>query len=37
MRTLGGQSPTGQHSGAYLHLKRGKRNICIELKSSAAR
>jgi crotonobetainyl-CoA:carnitine CoA-transferase CaiB-like acyl-CoA transferase len=27
MRGLGGQSPTGQHAGAYLHFNRGKRNI----------
>lgn len=37
LRGLGGLSPTGQHSGAYLHLNRGKRNICLDLKSTAAR
>lgn len=37
MRGLGGKSPTGQHSGTYLHLNRGKRNICCDLKQPAAR
>jgi crotonobetainyl-CoA:carnitine CoA-transferase CaiB-like acyl-CoA transferase len=37
MRGLGGQSPTGQHSGTYLHLNRGKRNICCDLKKQGAR
>lgn len=37
MRGLGGMSPTGQHSGAYLHLNRGKRNICLDLKKDGAR
>lgn len=37
MRGLGGQSPTGQHSGAYLHFNRGKRNICLDLKQADAR
>jgi crotonobetainyl-CoA:carnitine CoA-transferase CaiB-like acyl-CoA transferase len=36
MRGLGGLSPTGQHAGAYLHLNRGKRNICLNLKSHGA-
>jgi crotonobetainyl-CoA:carnitine CoA-transferase CaiB-like acyl-CoA transferase len=37
MRGLGGQSPTGQHSGTYLHLNRGKRNICCDLKQPGAK
>jgi crotonobetainyl-CoA:carnitine CoA-transferase CaiB-like acyl-CoA transferase len=37
MRGLGGLSPTGQHSGAYLHFNRGKRNICLDLKKPGAR
>jgi crotonobetainyl-CoA:carnitine CoA-transferase CaiB-like acyl-CoA transferase len=37
MRGLGGISPTGQHSGAYLHLNRGKKNICLDLKTESGR
>jgi crotonobetainyl-CoA:carnitine CoA-transferase CaiB-like acyl-CoA transferase len=37
MRGLGGASPTGNHSGTYLHLNRGKRNICLDLKKTNAR
>ncbi|MFM2055631.1 MAG: hypothetical protein RLY71_16 [Pseudomonadota bacterium] len=37
MRGLGGLSPSGQHSGAYLHFNRGKRNICLDLKQAGAR
>lgn len=37
MRGLGGQSPTGEHSGTYLHLNRGKRNICCNIKTVAGR
>jgi crotonobetainyl-CoA:carnitine CoA-transferase CaiB-like acyl-CoA transferase len=37
MRGLGGPSPTGQHSGAYLHFNRGKRNLCLDLKQADAR
>ena len=36
MRGLGGLSPTGQHAGTYLHLNRGKRNICLNLKAKGA-
>lgn len=36
MRGLGGLSPTGQQAGTYLHLNRGKRNICLNLKAFGA-
>jgi crotonobetainyl-CoA:carnitine CoA-transferase CaiB-like acyl-CoA transferase len=37
MRGLGGISPSGAHSGTYLHLNRGKRNICCNLKKPESR
>jgi crotonobetainyl-CoA:carnitine CoA-transferase CaiB-like acyl-CoA transferase len=37
MRGLGGMSPTGQHSGAYLHLNWGKKNICLDLKKEGGK
>jgi crotonobetainyl-CoA:carnitine CoA-transferase CaiB-like acyl-CoA transferase len=37
MRELGGISPTGQHSGAYLHFNRGKKNICLDLKQQGGK
>jgi crotonobetainyl-CoA:carnitine CoA-transferase CaiB-like acyl-CoA transferase len=37
MRGLGGLSPTGQHSGTYLHLNRGKKNICLDLKKESGK
>ncbi len=37
LRSLGGPSPSGQHSGKYLHFNRKKRAICLDLKQQAAR
>ena len=37
LRTLGGPSPSGQHSGKYLHFNRKKRAICLDLKQPSAR
>ncbi len=37
LRTLGGPSPSGAHSGKYLHFNRKKRAICLDLKRPAAR
>lgn len=37
MRALGGASPSGEHSGTYLHLNRGKRNLCLDMKKAGGR
>ncbi len=37
MRELGGASRSGHHSGAYLHLNRGKKNISLDLKATEDR
>jgi crotonobetainyl-CoA:carnitine CoA-transferase CaiB-like acyl-CoA transferase len=37
LRSLGGPSPTGSHSGIYLHLNRNKRAIALDLKDADAR
>ena len=32
LRSLGGPSPTGSHSGTFLHLNRGKHGLCLDMK-----
>ena len=36
LRSLGGASPTGAHSGTFLHLNRGKKGLCLDVKASGA-
>ncbi|MFO1027110.1 MAG: CoA transferase [Acetobacteraceae bacterium] len=36
LRTLGGPSPTGKHSGMFLHFNRKKRMLCLNLKHNGA-
>jgi crotonobetainyl-CoA:carnitine CoA-transferase CaiB-like acyl-CoA transferase len=36
MRVLGGPSPSGSHAASYLHLNRGKRSVCLDLKKPEA-
>ncbi len=37
MRSLGGPSPSGANSGSFIHCNRGKRMVCLDLKSPGAR
>lgn len=37
MRSLGGPSPSGTNAGSFIHCNRGKRMICLDLKSPGAR
>ena len=36
LRSLGGASPTGGHSGTFLHLNRGKKGLCLDVKQRGA-
>ncbi len=36
LRSLGGPSPTGGHSGTFLHLNRGKQGLCLDVKHPQA-
>ncbi|PPQ30587.1 CaiB/BaiF CoA transferase family protein [Rhodopila globiformis] len=37
LRSLGGPSPSGRHSGMFLHFNRKKRMLCLNLKQPDAR
>ena len=36
LRVLGGPSPTGAHSGTFLHLNSGKKGLCLDVKQPGA-